>query len=325
MSYFDYQNGELNAERVPISRIASQVGTPFYCYSASTIELHYAAFADALNHMQSTICYAVKANSNIAVIRTLAQLGAGADVVSDGELIRALEAGVPPKKIVFSGVGKTASELALALEKDILQINIESEPELERLNEVTQSLGKSAQVAFRINPNVDAGSHDKISTGRQEDKFGIEWPKVSKVFSQATEMEYIEPIGLAVHIGSQLTDLVPFRSAFLKLHDLATGLMAEGFEIKRLDVGGGLGISYDGSPVSTSLEYAQLVSEILGDLNCDLLFEPGRVIIGDAGILVTKVIYVKKGPTRTFLIVDAAMNDFLRPSLYGAQHEILPI
>ena len=325
MSYFNYQNGELNAERVPISRIASEVGTPFYCYSTSTIESHYAAFADALNHMQSTICYAVKANSNIAVVRTLAQLGAGADVVSDGELIRALEAGVPPKKIVFSGVGKTASELALALEKDILQINIESEPELERLNEVTQSLGKSAQVAFRINPNVDAGSHDKISTGRQEDKFGIECPKVSKVFSQATEMEYIEPIGLAVHIGSQLTDLVPFRSAFLKLHDLATGLMAEGFEIKRLDVGGGLGISYDGSPVPTSPEYAQLVSETLGDLNCDLLFEPGRVIIGDAGILVTKVIYVKKGPTRTFLIVDAAMNDFLRPSLYGAQHEILPI
>ena len=252
MSYFNYQNGELNAERVPISRIASEVGTPFYCYSTATIELHYAAFSDALNQLQSTICYAVKANSNIAVVRTLAQLGAGADVVSDGELIRALEAGVPPKKIVFSGVGKTSSELALALEKDILQINIESEPELERLNEVTQSLGKSAQVAFRINPNVDAGSHDKISTGRQEDKFGIECPKVSKVFSQAMEMKYIEPIGLAVHIGSQLTDLVPFRSAFLKLHDLATALMAEGFEIKRLDVGGGLGISYDGSPVPTS-------------------------------------------------------------------------
>ena len=175
MSYFNYQNGELNAERVPISRIASQVGTPFYCYYASTIELYYSAFADALSHMQSTICYAVKANSNIAVVRTLAQLGAGADVVSDGELIRALEAGVPPKKIVFSGVGKTASELALALEKDILQINIESEPELERLNEVTQSLGKCTQVAFRVNPNVDAGSHDKISTGRKTDKFGIDW------------------------------------------------------------------------------------------------------------------------------------------------------
>ena len=325
MDHFLYQKGELTSEQVPISKIAAEIGTPFYCYSASNIERNYQVLAQALANVPATICYAVKANSNIAVIRTLAKLGAGADVVSAGELHRALKAGVPPRRIVFSGVGKTASELALAIEKDILQINVESEPELAQLDNVARSLGRKAQVAFRINPDVDAGSHDKISTGRREDKFGIEWTKVHQVYSRAAALENIEPVGLAVHIGSQLTTLQPLRNAFLRLHHIATGLIAEGHKIHRIDLGGGLGISYDGSPVPAPQEYGRLVAETLGNLECDLLFEPGRLIVGNAGILVTKVIYIKEGVTRNFVIVDAAMNDLLRPCLYGAQHEIIPI
>jgi len=325
MDHFNYHNGVLCAEDVPVSEIAAEVGTPFYCYSTATVERHYTVLADALSHLPATICYAVKANSNQSIIRTLAALGAGADVVSDGELIRAFEAGIPANKIVFSGVGKTASELALALEKDILQINIESEPELERLNDVAKSLGKVAPVALRINPDVDAGSHNKITTGRKEDKFGIEWTLVHEVFTRAAEMENIQPIGLAVHIGSQLTALDPFKNAFLKLRDMVAILQAEGYEIQRLDVGGGLGIPYDGGEVPTPAEYGQMVGDVLGELGCDLLFEPGRVIVGNAGVLVTKVVYVKQGATRDFVIIDAAMNDLMRPSLYNARHDIVPV
>ena len=322
---FNYQDGALNAEQVPISAIAAEIGTPFYCYSASYIERRYKEFSASLSQIPHVVCYSVKANSNIAIIKTLANLGAGADVVSGGELVRALEAGVPPEKIVFSGVGKSAAELTMALEKDILQINIESEPELKQLEKIASSMGKSAKVAFRINPNVDAGSHDKISTGRQEDKFGIEWTRVSETFSQASKMKFIDPVGLAIHIGSQLTDLLPFKNAFLRLREITTSLKEEGHNILRLDVGGGLGIPYDNSNVPTFSDYSHLVMDSLGDLGCDILFEPGRVIVGDAGLLITKVIYVKEGPTREFLIVDSAMNDLLRPSLYGAQHDIMPV
>ncbi len=325
MDHFTYHKGLLFAEDVPVSDIASEVGTPFYCYSTATIERHYTALANALSRLPAKICYAVKANSNQAVIRTLAALGAGADVVSDGELIRVLQAGIPAHKIVFSGVGKTEAELTLALQKDILQINIESVPELERLNTVAKSLRKTAAVALRINPDVDAGSHDKISTGRKEDKFGIEWSRVHEVFSHAAVLENIQPIGLAVHIGSQLTALKPFKNAFLKLRNMVDLLRAAGHEIQRLDVGGGLGIPYDGSDVPSPSAYGRVVADTLGDLGCELLFEPGRMIVGNAGILVTKVVYVKNGAARDFVVIDAAMNDLMRPSLYGARHEIVPI
>jgi len=325
MTQFYYQDGELNVEQVPISKIAAEIGTPFYCYSASTIERQYKEFCQILAQIPHTICYSIKANSNIAVIHTLAKLGAGADVVSGGELVRALEAGVPPEKIVFSGVGKTSTELTMALERDILQINIESVPELEKLEEVARSLGKRARVAFRINPNVDAGSHDKISTGRQEDKFGIDWTKVNEAFSYALKLEYIEPVGLAMHIGSQLTTMSPFKNAFMRLRDVTTSLMTQGHKILRLDVGGGIAIPYDNTAVPTLAEYSQVVIETIGDLGCEIIFEPGRVIVGNAGVLITKIIYIKEGPTRKVLIVDAAMNDLLRPSLYGAKHEILTI
>ena len=325
MDHFTYRNGVLFAEDVKVSDIVSEVGTPFYCYSTATIERHYTVLASALSGLPATICYAVKANSNQAVIRTLANLGAGADVVSDGELTRALQAGIPPHKIVFSGVGKTEAELALALEKDILQINIESVPELERLNSVAKAVRKIAPVALRINPDIDAGSHDKISTGRKGDKFGIEWPLVHEVFSRASVLENIQPVGLAVHIGSQLTALKPFKSAFRKLRDMVDLLREAGHEIQRLDVGGGLGIPYDGSDVPSPSAYGRAVAETLGDLECELLFEPGRMIVGNAGILVTKVVYLKNGTARNFVIIDAAMNDLIRPSLYGARHEIIPI
>ncbi len=325
MDSFTYHDGVLFAEDVPVSSIASEVGTPFYCYSTATIEQQYTMLADALSGLPATICYAVKANSNQAVIRTLATLGAGADVVSDGELIRAVQAGIPAHKIVFSGVGKTRQELALALEKDILQINIESVPELERLNDVAKSLRKTASVALRINPDIDAGSHDKISTGRKEDKFGIEFPIVREIFNRAAALENIKPVGLAVHIGSQLTDLGPFEIAFLKLRDMVALLRAEGHDIKRLDVGGGLGIPYDGTDVPSPSAYGQVVANTLGDLECDLLFEPGRIIVGNAGLLVARVLYVKEGSARDFVIIDAAMNDLIRPSLYGARHEIVTV
>jgi diaminopimelate decarboxylase len=325
MDHFKYKNGALAAEDVPVSEIAEAVGTPFYCYSTATIERHFRVFEEALTGLSATICYAVKANSNLAVIKTLADMGAGADVVSSGELMRALKAGVPARKIVFSGVGKTRDELTYALNEGILQINIESEPELHLLNEVAGTLGKKAAVAFRINPDVDAHTHDKISTGRSEDKFGIEWTRIHDVITRASKLPNIEIAGLAMHIGSQLTELQPFRDAFIRLRDVVAILRADGNAIPRLDLGGGLGIPYDNSPTPSPAEYGQVVKEVLGDLDCDLLFEPGRLIVGNAGILVTQVVYVKEGATRRFLILDAAMNDLMRPSLYDAKHDIISV
>ena len=325
MDHFNYKNGALAAEDLPISDIAEAVGTPFYCYSTATIERHYQVFAEALEGLPATICYAVKANSNLAVIKTLADKGAGADVVSSGELMRALKAGVPAKKIVFSGVGKTRDELAHALKEDILQINIESEPELHVLNEVAGEMGKKAEVAFRINPDIDAHTHDKISTGRSEDKFGIEWTRIHDVITRASKLPHIKIAGLAIHIGSQLTELQPFRDAFIRLRDIVAILRADGHAMTRLDLGGGLGIPYDDARTPSPADYGKVVKEVLGDLDCDLLFEPGRLIVGNAGILVTKVVYVKEGATRRFLILDAAMNDLMRPSLYDAKHNIVAV
>lgn len=325
MDYFKYKNGALFAEDVTVSKIAEEIGTPFYCYSAITIENQFSDLKNALAGLPTTICYAVKANSNIAVIKLLADMGAGADVVSSGELTRALKAGVPAKKIVFSGVGKTANELTHALKENILQINIESEPELIALNEIAGVMNKKAQVALRINPDVDAETHNKISTGRSEDKFGIEWIHINNVISQAKKLKNIEIIGLAMHIGSQLTKLDPFKQAFIRLRQIVKDLRANGHKITRLDLGGGLGISYDGLQAPSPAEYGKLVKATFKDLNCDLLFEPGRFIVGDSGILVTQVIYVKNGTTRRFLILDAAMNDLMRPCLYDAQHRIMPL
>ena len=315
MDYFKYKNGALFAEDVTVSKITEEIGTPFYCYSAITIENQFSDLKNALAGLPTTICYAVKANSNIAVIKLLADMGAGADVVSSGELTRALKAGVPAKKIVFSGVGKTTNELTHALKENILQINIESEPELIALNEIAGVMNKKAQVALRINPDVDAETHNKISTGRSEDKFGIEWIHTNDVISRAKKLKNIEIIGLAMHIGSQLTKLDPFKQAFIRLGQIVKDLRANGHKITRLDLGGGLGISYDGLPAPTPAEYGKLVKATFKDLNCDLLFEPGRFIVGDSGILVTQVIYVKNGTTRRFLILDAAMNDLMRPCL----------
>jgi len=325
MDHFQYKNGELAAEDVPLSRIAETVGTPFYCYSTATIERHFNVFADALKGLPATVCYSVKANGNLAVVSTLARLGAGADVVSGGELTRALAAGIPANKIVFSGVGKTEAEISQALTSNILQINVESGPELERINEVAASLGKVADVAFRINPDVDAETHQKISTGRQEDKFGIDWDRVHEVFTAAASLENVRPVGLAMHIGSQLTKLDPFRNAFNRLARTTADLREKGFEIKRLDLGGGLGIPYDGGDTPTPADYGKLVAETVGDLGCELLFEPGRLIMGNAGVLVTKVVYVKDGASRRFVIIDAAMNDLIRPAMYDAHHDIVPV
>jgi diaminopimelate decarboxylase len=324
MDHFEYKNGVLAAEDVPVSEIAEAVGTPFYCYSSATIERHFRVFSEALSDVSATVCFAVKANSNIAVLKIMADMGAGADVVSSGELTRALKAGMPANKIVFSGVGKTRDELAHALSENILQINVESEPELHALNEIAGSMSVIAPVAFRINPDVDAHTHDKISTGRSEDKFGIEWTRIHDVINRASKLPNIEITGLAVHIGSQLTELQPFRDAFIRLRDIVAILRADGHAIPRLDLGGGLGIPYDSAETPSPAEYGKVVSEVLGDVECDLLFEPGRLIVGNAGILVTQIVYVKEGAMRRFLILDAAMNDLMRPSLYDAKHDIVP-
>jgi diaminopimelate decarboxylase len=325
VDHFTYKNRALSAEDVALAKIADAVGTPFYCYSTATLERHYRVFADALAGLEATICFAVKANSNVAVIRTLAALGAGADVVSGGELIRALTAGVPPERIVFSGVGKTDGEIEQALRAGILQINAESEPELRAIDRVAAALKTRAQVSLRINPDVDAHTHAKITTGLTENKFGIEWTQAHEVVTRARALKNLEIVGLAVHIGSQLLDLDPFRAAFTRLRDLVAMLRADGHAISRLDLGGGLGIPYDGSLSPAPADYGKVVRETVGDLGCRLMFEPGRLIVGNAGVLVTKVVYVKEGATRRFVIVDAAMNDLLRPALYDAKHEIVPV
>ena len=325
MDHFQYRSGEMFAEEVPISRLADDVGTPFYCYSTATLKRHYQVFADALNGLDASICYAVKANSNIAVIAALARLGAGADVVSIGEMKRALVAGVPAANILFSGVGKTEDEMASALKAGVLQINVESAPELETLSTVASSLGIDANVAIRVNPDVDALTHEKISTGKSENKFGVDWPEVPGVYARAAALPGINVTGVAVHIGSQLLDLDPFRQAYGMVVDLVRTLRADSHRIEHLDLGGGLGIPYDKEQPPSPKEYGTMVKEVVGDLDCKIFFEPGRLIAGNAGILVTRVVRVKKGTARTFIIVDAAMNDLMRPTLYNAHHAIVPV
>lgn len=325
MDHFNYHGGALSAEDVPLAKIADAVGTPFYCYSTATLERHYRVFEDALKGLDATICFAVKANGNLAVLRTLARLGAGADVVSGGELTRALTAGMPADKIVFSGVGKTDAEIELALKAGIRSINAESVPELDAINRIAKRLGTTAIVTLRINPDVDAHTHAKITTGLTENKFGVEWTAAHQVIAAARDLGHVKIVGLAVHIGSQLTELGPFREAFIRVRDLVAMLRADGVQISHLDLGGGLGVPYDGSETPPPADYGRIVRETVGDLGCKLAFEPGRLIVGNAGVLVTRVIYVKDGATRRFVIVDAAMNDLLRPALYDAKHEIVPV
>ncbi len=327
MDHFEYRDGVLHAEDVPIPEIAAEVGTPFYVYSTATLERHYRVFDEALAGMDHLICYAMKANSNLAVVATMARLGAGADVVSGGELARALKAGVPPEKIVFSGVGKTRDELRMGLEAGIRQFNVESEPELEALDEVARAMGVTAAVAIRVNPDVDAKTHPKIATGMSENKFGIPIARASEIYARARAMAGIEVKGIDVHIGSQLTDLAPYEAAFRKVADLTRQLRAEGHEITRLDLGGGLGIPYRRSNAAPPLpfDYGAAVRRTLGDLGCEIEIEPGRLIAGNAGLLVSSVIYRKQGDGREFLILDAAMNDLIRPAMYDAWHDIVPV
>ncbi|KAF0223582.1 MAG: diaminopimelate [Rhodospirillaceae bacterium] len=327
MNHFDYVNGQLQAEQVPVAEIAAQVGTPFYCYSTATLVRHYTVFTQALAEagLYAQVCFALKANPNVAVVRTFAQLGAGADVVSEGELRRALAAGVPVDRIVFSGVGKTEAELTFAVAKGIMQINVESEPELEALSKIATARGIRMPIAIRVNPDVDAGTHAKITTGKKENKFGIEWTRAHEVYTKARALPGIEVVGIACHIGSQLTDVEPFRQAFLRVRDLVAMLRADGFHIRRLDLGGGLGIPYESEEPPHPAVYAKAIKDTLGDLGCKIVLEPGRLLVGNAGILVSRVIYVKEGATRTFLITDAAMNDLMRPALYEAHHTIEPV
>ena len=327
MNHFEYRDGVLHAEGVSVPDIAAATGTPFYCYSSATLERHYEVFSQAFKGQKARICYAIKANSNLAVIRTLARLGAGADVVSEGELRRAIAAGVPASKIVFSGVAKTDAEIAFALDVGIDQFNVESEPELDAISRVAAGMGKRARVALRVNPDVDAKTHEKIATGKAENKFGISWRRAPAVYAHARTLPGIEIAGIDVHIGSQLTDLEPFSTAFTRVGEMVEALRADGHAIGRIDLGGGLGIPYRGDndvPPHPD-EYAAMVKRTLGHLDCELTFEPGRLIAGNAGILVTRVIYEKVGEDRTFLIVDAGMNDLIRPTLYDAHHDIRPV
>jgi diaminopimelate decarboxylase len=327
MHHFAYRNGVLHAEAVDLIALADKVGTPFYCYSTATLERHYRVFADAFADVPSLVCYAVKANSNQAVIATLARLGAGADVVSGGELKRALLAGVPANKIMFSGIGKTASELALALEENILCVNVESEPELELLSSIAASKGQTANISIRVNPDVDAKTHAKIATGKSENKFGIPISHARDVYARAGKLPGIRVAGVDMHIGSQITELSPFDNAFALLSDFVRTLREDGHTISHVDLGGGLGIPYHDTnePPPEPAAYAEVVKRATRGLECKLIFEPGRLIVGNAGILVTRVIYVKRGEARTFVIADAAMNDLVRPTLYEAYHQIIPV
>ncbi len=327
MNHFDYRNGVLNAEAVNLSDLAEAVGTPFYCYSTATLERHYRVFSDAFADHKALVCYAMKANSNQSVLRTLAKLGAGADVVSGGELKRALAAGIPPQKILFSGVGKTEAELRAALAADILCINVESEPELELLARLTAETGRVARISVRVNPDVDSGSHAKISTGKSENKFGVPLDRARAVYARAAQLPGIKVTGVDMHIGSQITDLGPLEAAFNLLVDFARMLRADGHAITHLDFGGGLGIPYHpDTPTPPDPDaYAAVVKRAIRGFDCTLMFEPGRLIVGNAGILVTRVIYVKHGDAKNFVIVDAAMNDLIRPTLYEAHHDLLPV
>jgi diaminopimelate decarboxylase len=327
MDHFTYREGRLHAEGVPIERIAEAVGTPFYVYSTATLERHYQVFDEALADTDHLIAYSLKANGNQAVVATLARLGAGADVVSGGELMRALAAGVPPERIVFSGVGKTADEMRQGLEAGIRQFNVESEPELEALDAVARSMGLIAPITIRVNPDVDALTHAKIATGKAENKFGIPIGRARDVYARAAAMAGIEITGIDVHIGSQLTDLAPYQAAFTKVAELTVALRADGHDIRRLDLGGGLGIPYQRTNEAPPLpfDYGALIKRTVGGLGCEIQIEPGRLITGNAGLLVACVIYRKQGEGRDFLIVDAAMNDLIRPAMYDAWHDIVPV
>ncbi len=329
MNHFQYRNGILHAEDVPLPEIAAQVGTPFYCYSTATIERHYKVFSQAFEDIPSLVCYAMKANSNQAVLKTLARLGSGADVVSGGELKRALDAGIPASKILFSGVGKTDAEMDAAIEADILCFNVESIPELKALSARAVTRGKSARVSFRINPDVDAKTHAKISTGKKEDKFGIPWDEAEHVYAMAADLPGIEVTGIDMHIGSQITELEPFDRAFSKLEGLVRRLREQGHLIRHVDLGGGLGIPYqsDNEPPPGPDAYAETVKRHVRALECEVMFEPGRLIVGNAGILVGSVIFRKDADAseKIFIIADAAMNDLIRPTLYEAWHDIKPV
>jgi len=327
MDHFLYRDGVLHAEDVPLAEIAAQVGTPFYVYSTATLLRHFKLFDDALAGMDHLVCYAMKAASNQAILKTLAQAGAGMDVVSVGEYLRARAAGVPGERIVFSGVGKTADEIRTALEGGIRQFNVESEPEMQVLSAVAVSLGKIAPITIRVNPDVDARTHAKIATGKSENKFGIPISRAREVYAMAAALPGLEVIGIDVHIGSQLTELEPFEQAYTKVAELTRILRADGHNIRRLDLGGGLGIPYarsnDAPPLPT--DYGALIKRTLGHLGCEIEIEPGRLIAGNAGLMVAQVIYVKSGEDREFLILDAAMNDLIRPAMYEAHHDIIPV
>jgi diaminopimelate decarboxylase len=330
MNHFESRDGALFAEHVAIADMAARVGTPFYCYSSATLRHHYDVLASACAQagLQDTlICYSVKANSNIAVIATLAAQGAGADIVSQGELIRALKAGIPAEKIVFSGVGKTAPEMRAALAAGIAQFNVESVSEIDMLASVAQEMQVTAHIALRVNPDIDAGTHEKISTGKAENKFGIAWEDAEAAYAHAAALDGVEASGIDIHIGSQITDLAPFRAAFEKTTDLLARLRAQGHEITRLDLGGGLGVPYEQNNATPPdpVAYAQMIADTLGASGCQIILEPGRLIAANAGILVTSVIRSKRGQAKNFMIVDAAMTELLRPTLYGAYHHIAPV
>ena len=323
--FFPHRDGDLYAEGVPIGHIAAAIGTPCYVYSTAFFTAQYRRFAEAFGAERPLICYAVKANSNLAVLRLFAGLGAGADVVSEGELRRALAAGVPPERIVFSGVGKTAPEMEAALAAGIHQINVESVPELHLLSAVATKLGRTAPIALRVNPDVDALTHAKIATGKKENKFGIDLGEATAAYRLAASLPGIAPLGLAVHIGSQAGGLEPFREAFTRLARLVPALRASGLPVARVDLGGGLGIRYRDEQPPEVADYAKMVREIFAPLDLALAFEPGRVLAGPAGVLVTRVLYIKEGLGKRFVIVDAAMNDLIRPALYDAWHDIVPV
>ncbi|WP_394180284.1 diaminopimelate decarboxylase [Yoonia maritima] len=327
MDHFLYRDGALFAEDVPVADIAAAVGTPFYVYSTATLKRHFTLFDEALSWGDHLVCFAMKSLSNQAVLKVLADLGAGMDVVSVGEYMRAKAAGVPGDRIVFSGVGKTADEMRVALEGGIRQFNVESEPEMAMLDSVAQSLGKVAPITVRVNPDVDAKTHAKIATGKSENKFGIPISRAREVYAMAAKMPGLKVIGIDVHIGSQLTELAPFEAAYKKVAELTEQLRADGHEISRLDLGGGLGIPYTRSNEAPPLptEYGAMVQRTVGHLGCEIEIEPGRLISGNAGILVSKVIYVKSGEDREFLIIDGAMNDLIRPAMYEAWHDIIPV
>ena len=327
MDHFNYLGDELHAEGVPLSRIAAEVGTPVYVYSAATLTRHFLMFRQALDWTDHLICFAVKANSNLAVLKLLGDLGAGMDVVSGGEYARARAAGVPGGRIVFSGVGKTRAEMRQVIEGGIRQVNVESEPELAALSEVATTLGATVPIAVRVNPDVDAKTHAKIATGKSENKFGIPIARAREVYAMAARLPGLQVVGIDMHIGSQLTDLDPYRQAYAKMAELCHALRGDGHAIMRLDMGGGLGIPYrrDNTAPPLPLEYGQVIRDAVGDLGCEIEIEPGRNIVGNAGVLLSEVVFLKHGEGRDFLILDAAMNDLIRPAMYDAHHDIVPV